>query len=276
MSFGTATIPEASSTNAELSKSDPCEDFSSLDAKCSVDFEFSDSVDRDGLISQSAPAGFSFTKPDSIELVYSSGPAQSEFPDILRQDYDEAVESLYPLGFELGEVTTVQQDDLGPNRIVSSSIEPGTTAKSGSKVNLEVSAETVALPDLTGMSREQAELDLQKLGFDAEILEENSVLPVGTVIGQEPLAGDAAKGSKVIVKIAKAEEILTLTVPTVVGLTEEEAQGIIASAGFKNIAVVKVESSKVTEARVTNVAPGEGRMVRSDSNVVIVISIPES
>jgi len=276
LSFGTASIPAAPKTNAELAQTDPCESFSALDAKCTVSFDFSDSVERDGLISQSVPAGFSLTKPAAIELTYSSGPAESEFPDILRQNYDDAVAELYPIGVELGEVTTVERDDLGPNRIVSSSIEPGATAKNGSKVNLEVSAETVVLPELSGLSREQAELDLQKLGFDAEILEENSASPAGTVIGQEPAAGATAKGSKVLVKIAKAEEIQTLKVPAVVGLTESEAQSIIASAGFTNIAVVKVESSKATDERVSHVAPGEGRMVRSDSNVVIVISIPET
>jgi len=275
LAFGTADVPAASSSNSELSKSDPCEEFSSLTAECTVSFDYSDSVDRDGLISQSVPAGFSFTQPEAIELVYSSGPAESEFPDILRQDYEDAVEELYPIGVELGEVTTVQRDDLGPNRIVSSSIEPGTVAKSGSKVNLEVSAETVVLPELNGLSREQAELDLQRLGFDTEILEENSTSAPGTVVGQEPASGAVAKGSQVLVKIAKAEEIQTLKVPSVVGLSEIDAQSIIASAGFTNIAVVRVESSKVTEPLVTHVAPGVDRMVRSDSNVVLVVSIPE-
>lgn len=277
LSFGTATVPAALKANPELSQADPCEAFDSLGAKCTVSFNFSETVDRDGLISQSVPAGFSFTKPDSIELVYSSGPAESEFPDILRQNYEEAVEAFYPIGVVLGEVTTVDRDDLGPNRIVSSSVEAGTTVKSGTKVNLEVSAETVKLPQLNELSREQAEIDLQELGFSTEILEENSTAPAGTVIGQNPAAGESvAKGSKVTVKIARAEEVKSLKVPTVVGLTEEEAQGIIASAGFRNIAVVKVESSKVTEARVSHVAPGEGRMIRSDSNVVIVISTPET
>lgn len=273
--LGTATIPEASDHNAELEEGDPCSDFAELTSDCTVSYEHSDEIARDQLISQNPAPGFSLVKPSQIELVYSSGPAESEFPDIIRQNYDEAVEELYLAGIEIGEVKSVERPDLGPNRVASASIEPGTPTKSGTKVTLEVSTETVALPELKGLTREQAELDLQKLGFDPEIIEESSIEPVGTVIGQEPAAGAVAKGSKVTVKIAKAEEIQNIKVPAVVGLTEAEASGLLAAAGFKNIAVVQVQSSKATDERVSNVVPGEGRTVRSDSNVVIVVSIPE-
>lgn len=273
--LGTATIPEASDHNAELEEGDPCSDFAELTSDCTVSYEHSDEIARDQLISQNPAPGFSLVKPSQIELVYSSGPAESEFPDIIRQNYDEAVEELYLAGIEIGEVKSVERPDLGPNRVASASIEPGTPTKSGTKVTLEVSTETVALPELKGLTREQAELDLQKLGFDPEIIEESSIEPVGTVIGQEPAAGAVAKGSKVTVKIAKAEEIQNIKVPAVVGLTEAEASGLLAAAGFKNIAVVQVQSSKATDERVSHVVPGEGRTVRSDSNVVIVVSIPE-
>lgn len=273
--LGTATIPEASDHNAELEEGDPCSDFAELTSDCTVSYEHSDEIARDQLISQNPAPGFSLVKPSQIELVYSSGPAESEFPDIIRQNYDEAAEELYLAGIEIGEVKSVERPDLGPNRVASASIEPGTPTKSGTKVTLEVSTETVALPELKGLTREQAELDLQKLGFDPEIIEESSIEPVGTVIGHEPAAGAVAKGSKVTVKIAKAEEIQNIKVPAVVGLTEAEASGLLAAAGFKNIAVVQVQSSKATDERVSHVVPGEGRTVRSDSNVVIVVSIPE-
>lgn len=273
--LGTATIPEASAYNAELEEGDPCSDFAELTSDCTVSYEHSDEVVRDGLISQSPAPGFSLTRPSEIKLVYSSGPAESEFPDIIRQDYDDAVEELYLAGIEVGEVKSVERPDLGPNRIVSASIEAGKLTKSGSKVTLEVSTEIVALPELKGLTREQAELDLQKLGFDPQIIEETSAEATGTVIGQDPVAGEVSKGSKVTVKIAKAEEIQSIKVPTVVGLTEAEASGLLAAAGFKTIAVVQVESSKATDERVSHVVPGEGRSIRSDSNVVIVVSIPE-
>lgn len=274
--LATTVVPSAPAYYVELSADDPCEEFEAIGATCSVSFKHSDSVARDKLISQEPAAGFSLIKPAVAKLVYSSGPERSEFPDILRQDYDEALKELYLIGVEVDEIKTVEKDDLGPNRIVSASIEAGKTVKSGAKVNLEVSAETVDLPELKGLTREQVELDLEKLGLDPEIIEEASIDPVGTVIGQTPAPGTVAKGSKVTVKIAKAEEIKSIKVPTVIGLTEDEANGVLAAAGFKNIAVAKVESSRATEARVTTVAPGEGRSVRSDSNVVIVVTIPEA
>ena len=275
--LGTEVVPNAATSHSALDKENPCDDFSELKIGCKLSLAHSDGVPRDGLISQSPEAGFHIFKSSGpVNLVYSSGPAKSKFPDILRQDYDSSVKELYLLGIEIGDVKTVEKDDLEANRIVSASIEPGSTVKSGTKVNLEVSAETVKLPDLKGLTREQAELDLEKLGLDSEIVEEQSSEAAGTVVGQSPSQGQVAKSSKVTVKVAKPEEIKSIKVPSVVGLKEDEAQGVIASAGFTNITVVKVESSKVTEARVSNVAPGEGRSVRSDSNVVIVVSIPET
>lgn len=275
LALGTVTVPDAEQYNAELTSTDPCASYSGIVDSCSVKFVHSDSVVRDRIIDQSVAAGFSLVRPSSIELTYSSGPVESTFPDIVRQDYDEAVKELYLSGVEVSEVVPVDRDDLGANRIVSSSIPAGTTVESGTKVTLEVSTETVDMPSLSGLTKEQAELDLQKLGLEAEFVEESSPEPAGTVIRQSPSADAVAKGSTVTVTIAKSETVVSIKVPSVVGLTEEEAQSVIASAGFKNIAVVKVPSSKVTEARVSHVVPGEGRTVRSDSNVVLVVSIPE-
>lgn len=277
LSLGAVDVPQAARSHSSVDKNNPCDSFDSLEIDCSLEFKNSSSVPRDGLVSQSPSSGFHLFKPEGpVKLVYSSGPAQSKFPDILRQDYKSSLKDLYAIGVEVGEVKTVEKDDLGPNRVVSASVEPGETIKNGAKVNLEVSAETVELGDLKGKTREQAQLDLEKLGLDPEFIEESSPEPAGTVISQNPGAEKVAKGSKVTVKVAKAEEIKSLKVPDVVGLKESEAQGLIASAGFTNIAVVKVESSKVTEALVSSVVPGEGRTVRSDSNVVIVVSIPET
>lgn len=275
-SFGTATIPEATNSLSESSTADPCAQFEDMEVECSVDFSYSDEIKRDGLISQSSAPGFAPVKPASIELVYSSGPASSRFPDIIRQDYDAAVEELYARGIEVGKITEVERADLGANRVVSSSISTGKSTASGTKVDLEISTQNVDLPDLSGQTREQAELDLSKLGFEVKIMEESSLETAGTVVAQVPAAGSVAKGKTVTLTVAKVEEIKSLTVPVVIGMTEESAQATVAAAGFTNIAVIKVESSKATSALVSHVVPGEGRNIRSDSNVVIVVSVPEA
>lgn len=275
-SFGTANVPEASESYRDGSKIDPCADFEELKLDCSVSFSHSEDVARDGLIAQSAAPGFAAVRPSAIELTYSSGPASSRFPDIIRQDYDAALEELYARGIEVGKVTEVERSDLGASRIVSSSIPTGKSTASGATVDLEISTQTVELPDISGKTREQAELDLSKLGFEVEILEQASLEAAGTVVGQSPAAGNVAKGKTVTLTVAKVEEVKSLTVPAVIGMTEEAAQATVAAAGFTNITVIKVESSKATAPLVSHVAPGEGRNIRSDSNVVIVVSVPEA
>jgi len=273
--IGTVEVAKAPARYIPTDEANPCDPFDELEINCVATLKHSDSVPRDELISQYPSEGFHLVKPGGpARLVYSSGPAHSKFPDILRQDYSTVQKDLYALGLEIGEVKTVEKDDLGPNRVVSASVDRGKTVKSGTKINLEISAETVKLPELKGLTREQAELDLEKLGLDPEFIEETSSEAPGTVVA-DPSDMKVAKGSKVTVKIAKAEDIKSIKIPDVVGLKEDEAQSLVAAAGFKNIAVVKVESSKATEELVSNVVPGEGRAVRSDSNVVLVISTPE-
>lgn len=273
--LGTVEVAKAPERYVLTDSANPCDPFDVLEINCEAGYKHSDSVPRDQLISQYPSSGFHLVKPHGpVKLVYSSGPSESKFPDILRQDYSTVKKELYALGLEIGQVKTVEKDDLGSNRVVSASVDSGATVKSGTKINLEISAETVDLPELKGLTREQAELDLEKLGLEPQFVEETSTEAPGTVIA-DPTDGKVAKGTKVTVKVAKAEEVKSIKIPDVVGLKEDEAQSLIAAAGFKNIAVVKVESSKATEELVSNVVPGEGRTVRSDSNVVLVISTPE-
>lgn len=258
-----------------LNDSDVCEDFSKIFEYCEVEELFSDEVEAGELISQSVPAGFNLFPGESISLSYSKGPERVEFPDIVRMDYDKARKLLSELGFEVVRVSKDAETTMGANRIVAASFSRGELAPSGAQVDLVVSAEQVELPHLEGKTRQQVEADLD--GLDLEIIfdEKESDQTPGVVLSQEPQAGAVAKGSAVRVTFAKAPEIASIRVPQVVGLTEVEAQGILAAAGFSNISVVKVESSKAEKELVNQVVPGVGREAESDSTILLVVTIPE-
>lgn len=270
----TVVVPTAADIHENGSKESLCEPFLKSFDSCNVELVADNETPRDELVSQSVEPGYKLNAPDSIELIYSAGPDSVEFPNLIRKNYEDAVKELYTSGLEVGEVTVTDKADLEPNRIVSASVATGEVVKNGTAINLEISSETVEVPDLLGKTKEQAELDLEKIEVTPIFTDQISDKPQGTVISQTPVAGNIAKGSKVEIGIAKPEEVTNIKVPSVVGKKEDEAQGIIAAAGFKNIAVVKVEGYKVTEPLVTHVVPGEGRSIRSDSNIVIIVSVP--
>lgn len=276
VALNSTVVPTAPSLQDKASESKICEEFANAFDSCSVTLAPHESIARDSLVSQSVDPGFKINPAKSIELVYSSGPESVKFPNLIRKSYDDAVKDIYSSGLEIGKVTVSDKADLEPNRIISSSVAVGETVKNGTAIDLEISSETVVIPDFAGKTKEQTELDLKNSEVSTTFIEKISDKPQGTVIGQSPVAGKVSKGSKVEITIAKPDEVKNIKVPSVVGMKEAEAQGAIAAAGFKNIAVVKIEGYKVTEALVTHVVPGEGRTIRSDSNVVIVISTPGS
>jgi len=252
-----------------------CQDFKKVFKHCEVEELFSDEVESGELISQSVPAGFNLFHGDSIRLSYSKGPERVKFPDIVRMDYDRARQLLSELGFEVVRVSKDAESTMGSNRIVAASYDRGELAPSGAQVELVVSTEQVELPNLEGKTRQQVEVDLN--GLDLEIIfdEKESDQTPGIVLTQDPQAGTVAKGSTVRVSFAKAPEISSIRVPQVVGLTEMEAQGVLAAEGFSNISVVKVESSKAEKELVDQVFPGVGRETESDSTILLVVKVPE-
>lgn len=267
-------VPVANSSYVSDSGVDPCAVFKDKFNECKVSFSVSD-LDRDKLVSQSVSPGFNLALLDSIELVYSLGPAESTFPDVVRMKLEDAEKELYKIGVDVSEVQVIDKAELEPGRVVASSLAAGDKVKNGDKVVLTISSEIVDVPDLKGKTKEQVELDFKKLDVSPVFQEEISSEPVGTVVRQHPAPGNVAKGSKVSVFLAKQDKPEGIKVPSLTGLKETEAQTLAATAGFKNITVIKVESSKVKEATVTHVVPGEGRLIKADESLVIVVSVPE-
>ena len=126
----------------------------------------------------------------------------------------------------------------------------------------------VEMPNVVGMSREEAqkEIEATKLKFEVEKEEYDAEVPEGFVISQDPKYMErfnkVKEGSTVKVVISKGQE--KTTVPKVVGMTKEEAIQAIEDANLK-AEVIEETSKKVEEGYVisqdteadTEIAAGE-------------------
>ena len=126
----------------------------------------------------------------------------------------------------------------------------------------------VEMPNVVGMSREEAqkEIEATKLKFEVEKEEYDAEVPEGFVISQDPKYMErfnkVKEGSTVKVVISKGQE--KTTVPKVVGMTKEEAIQAIEDANLK-AGVIEETSKKVEEGYVisqdteadTEIAAGE-------------------
>ena len=150
----------------------------------SVDEGWSDEYAEGEVMEQHPTADGSSTAPEGseINIVISQGQqeeevAQKEVPDLSKAaNEDEARKMLREVGLEPGEVKQEPSDDVDEGKIMTQSPDAGTMVDEGSTVDFTVSSgpDSERVPDLTGMTRSQADKALSDLGFGVTFDESHS------------------------------------------------------------------------------------------------------
>ncbi len=195
-------------------------------------------------------------------------------PDVTGKTVDEATLVLQNAGFELGTTSTKYDDGVEAGKVISQ--DPAAEAKreKGTKVNLVISqgTEQVAVPDLTGMSADEAK----------QALKEKGLVPVGgeakysdtvaqnRVMGQSPSAGSTvAKGASIEYYLSLGTE--SISVPDVVGKGEAAARASLQNAGF-DVTVDYSYSDSVAEGNVISQSPNASSRLGKGETVSITVS----
>ena len=102
--------------------------------------------------------------------------------------------------------TTANSATVPAGIVITSSPAPGQMVGVGTTVELVVSTGKVALPELRGRTREEAEAALKELGLVPNVVEaENAQVEAGRVIEQgQPVNTTVEQGSTVNITVAKA------------------------------------------------------------------------
>lgn len=273
MNKGDRIVPTASNELLKDAQT-TCEPFEKNDLQCSVDLVFSEEVSRDSLISQSVAPNEKVPAGTKIDLAYSRGPETSKFPDITGMTVEEAQKALYAIGVDIETVNVVDDPEVERDHIVSASTETGATVKNGDTVTVNVSSGSVELPNWVGKQADEATKEAQDLGLDVKITEEESDKEEGTVIAQTPQPGEVDSSATVELTIAVPFEVKSANIPNVIGMSPDDANATLSSAGFRNISVIEQSSEKVSEPSVTQIIPGVNDSVKTDTSIVIVVSYP--
>lgn len=156
-------------------------------------------------------------------------------PDVSNKPIAEARSELQAAGFTIGTETEVYNPDVEAGNVVSTDPAAGVQAAKGSSVNITISkgTEQVTVPDLRGMSADEAQRVLASYGLNgqqgdtvfSDDVEENRVAQ------QDIAAGTTAyKGDTITFHLSKGPE--TASVPNVQGLDFETARDRLEAAGF--------------------------------------------
>lgn len=168
---------------------------------------------EEGKITSQIPTEGSVVSQGKLITVYvSKGKKDGVVPKIVGMDYKEASEYLKTFGFELGIVKT-ESNTLPENVIITQSVEEGSTASKGTKIDVTVSdgkgKEMVKMPNLLGKTPDEANgiLDMEGLKLGDATYEETNDAAQNLVFWQEyPEGTELEKGTTVSYKVSKGEK----------------------------------------------------------------------
>jgi serine/threonine-protein kinase len=146
---------------------------------------------------------------------------------------ETARERLAGANLELGDVDSIAHPTVAPDRVVGQSPLPGQSALPGSPVRVTVSLgpQTRSVPDVLGLSVDQALILLQASGFVVRTDSAESEEPRGRVIDMTPEPErSVALPAQVDVTVSTGPP--SVPMPLVLGLEEEEATALLDSLGL--------------------------------------------
>lgn len=193
-------------------------------------------------------------------------------PDTKGMTVPQATYTLESVGFKTGDIV-YDENATGPaGTIIGQRLQGEKRAQEGSLIDLTVvGPPPVLVPDLSGLSREEAERALTEaelaLGDVSEIY--HASLGAGRVISQEPSANASVQRSyAVAVQFSKGPE--PVEVLKVKGQQLEEAKKVLAGQGFQ----IEIEKEYSTSKKdmILSQAPAAGQKVMPGSTVKIVVS----
>ena len=163
---------------------------------------------RGQIVWQDPPAGVGVPEGTLVGLTVSNGPQRVPVPDLLGYDATIAAQLLEASGLQVGRIITTQAP-VPQGVVVSTRPSTGSTLLPRTSVTLVVSegAPTIAVPNLSGLTVEEAEMILQSVGLVmGETLRKASRdVPPGTIVEQDPRAGTlSAPGTIIDIFIARA------------------------------------------------------------------------
>jgi serine/threonine-protein kinase len=202
------TVPDLSGKTPEQARSE----LEKLNLKYDRgDDAFSADIASGRVCSQEPPAGETLEEGQTVVVHISKGKETGVVPDVKGMSEAEAIGSIEAAGFKVG-YTDPEYDDRTAGSVIRQSPTAASTADKGTTVTITLSAgpQLVTVPELTGLTREQATSKLAELNlfirFENKVTEQ--AVQIDKVVAQDPSVGaSVAKSSTVTVYIGIKPEL---------------------------------------------------------------------
>jgi beta-lactam-binding protein with PASTA domain len=209
----------------------------------------------------------------TVVLEVSSGPGLVRVPSVQGLPVGVAIDRLQNRGLD-PDVDRRPSESVRAGLALRTVPGAGEEVERGERVQLFVSSgpEQVAVPSVTGLSRDSAEARITGAGLVPAVREEESEEREGEVIAQEPAAGtDLDRGSTVTITVSSGIE--EVTVPDVGGLGRRDAAAQLRAEGLVPVERESEVTDPAQDGKVIDQNPGAGVDVERGREVVIVIGV---
>ncbi|MBP2639965.1 MAG: prkC [Firmicutes bacterium] len=174
-------------------------------------------------------------------------------------------------------ISSVYDDKVPVGRVISQSPEAGTQVKEQRTITLIVSKgmEVTNAPDLRGMNRRDAELQLKNSGLALGTVEEQFVaeVPAGMVASQNPKPGSQVnKGSTVAIVISKGTGPRKFALPDFRGISQTALAGQMENLKLKIGNVSESPSDRYSPGTISAQNPAPGTEVQEGATVDFTVA----
>ena len=235
----------------------------------------SDTVDKDAVASTDPAGGAQAEKGSTVRVTISSGPDSVTLPDnLVGMSPDEARQAVEALGLKW-EVNSskVASDTVAEGKVAQTNPSPGSKVKAGQTITAYLSSgsDQVEVPDLVGMSQDQARSALKAVGLElGNVTTVDSDKDKDRIVSQDPENGSKVKKGTAIAVSISTGKAAQVEIPTVVGISREDAEAQLKALGL-TVTVEEVSGTQPS-GQVTAVEPGEGSKVDKNSTVKLKVS----
>jgi eukaryotic-like serine/threonine-protein kinase len=208
-------------------------------------------------------------------LGYFGGASSFNLRSVVGEPVAEATTKLKDDGLVVDTSNQVSNDAAGT--VISTAPSPGSLVKKGQTVTLSVAVPApvtkVAVPSgLVGATQSQAQSILQGKGLTSTVVYRTSTsVSKDVVISTNPSSGSkVAEGASVTLTVSSG--VANVPVPSLIGLTQNQAYTLLQQAGLTVGNVTSQTSPTVPANVIISSSPNAGTPVAPGSSVSIVVS----
>lgn len=195
---------------------------------------------------------------------------------VVGMNEEDAKRNLEQIGL-LMFVVEYQSSTEPDGTVLTQSVNEGQQVATGTTIEVVVAgaeaedSSMVDVPNVVGRAENEAVNMLLSAGLNYQkSYEYNSSVAAGTVINQSPANGSVAKSTTVTIVISQGEQ--AITVPSVIGKTQTDAQNTLANQNLK-YNVTTDYSDSVAEGQIISQSVDAGKTVAPGTTVTIVVSL---